>query len=53
LEAVKEVFKNNDVIIFNPKKLYDLLMHGFLRMEQIDLLIIDECHHTADEHLYN
>jgi len=35
------------------KKFYDLLMHGFIKMEDIDLLIFDECHHTDQEHLYN
>jgi endoribonuclease Dicer len=35
------------------KKFYDLLMHGFLHMEEIDLIIFDECHHTDQDHLYN
>jgi len=35
------------------KKFYDLLMHGFLKMEQIDLVVFDECHHTDQDHLYN
>ena len=35
------------------KKFYDLLVHGFIKMEQISLLVIDECHHTDQEHLYN
>jgi len=35
------------------KKFYDLLSHGFVKMEQIDLVVFDECHHTDQEHLYN
>jgi ERCC4-related helicase len=35
------------------KKFYDLLMHGFTKMEEIDLIVFDECHHTDQDHLYN
>lgn len=35
------------------KKFYDLLMHGFIKMEEINLIIFDECHHTDQDHLYN
>lgn len=35
------------------KKFYDLLMHGFIKIADIDLLIFDECHHTDQDHLYN
>jgi ERCC4-related helicase len=42
-----------DVLVMMAKKFYDLLVHGFIKMEQISLLVIDECHHTDQEHLYN
>lgn len=35
------------------KKFYDLLMHGFIKIDEIDLIVFDECHHTDQEHLYN
>jgi endoribonuclease Dicer len=28
-------------------------MHGYIKMDQIDMLILDEAHHTNQEHLYN
>ena len=46
-------FKENDVFVFIARKFYDLLLHGYIKMEQIDLLILDEAHHTNQDHLYN
>ena len=40
-------------MVVMAKKFYDLLMHGFIKIESIDLLIFDECHHTDQDHLYN
>lgn len=34
-------------------KFYDLLTHGFMHMEEIDLLVFDECHHADQDHPYN
>ena len=42
-----------DVMVIMAKKFYDLLMHGFIAMDQIDLLIFDECHHADSDHPYN
>lgn len=39
------------VIIAN--KFYDLLMHGFMHIEEIDMLVFDECHHADQDHPYN
>jgi ERCC4-related helicase len=44
---------SKDVLVMMAKKFYDLLVHGFIQMSQIALLVIDECHHTDQEHLYN
>jgi endoribonuclease Dicer len=30
-----------------------LLIHGFVRMDQVNLLIMDECHHCKKNHPYN
>ena len=42
-----------DVLIIIANKFYDLLMHGFMHMEEVDLLIFDECHHADQDHPYN
>jgi endoribonuclease Dicer len=39
--------------VFIARKFYDLLLHGYIKMNEIDLLILDEAHHTNQEHLYN
>jgi len=46
-------YRENDVFVFIAKKFYDLLMHGSLKMQDIDMLILDEAHHTNQDHLYN
>jgi endoribonuclease Dicer len=51
--AWEEEYKNHDVFVAMAKKFYDLLMHGFIKMEEISLIIFDECHHTDQDHLYN
>lgn len=28
-------------------------MHGYIKMKDLDMLILDEAHHTNQEHLYN
>lgn len=52
-DAWRAEFKRHDVFVAMAKKFYDLLMHGFLKMEEITVLIFDECHHTDQDHLYN
>ena len=42
-----------DVFVFCPKKLYDIMTHGLVKIEEFDLLIFYECHHTDQYHLYN
>ena len=53
LDAWREEFAKHDVFVAMSKKFYDLLMHGFIKMEEITLIIFDECHHTDQDHLYN
>lgn len=48
-----ETLAQNDVLVFTMNKLYDLLSMGFLRIEEFDLLVFDECHHTDSNHAYN
>lgn len=45
-------FKSNMVIVCTAEVLHQCLFHSFLRMNQINLLIFDEAHHTKKEHPY-
>jgi len=45
--------ESRDVLFFTSKKLYDLLMHGLIKIQELDLLIFDECHHASLDHCYN
>ena len=46
LEAWREEFEKHDVFVAMAKKFYDLLMHGFVKMDEISIVVFDECHHT-------
>jgi len=35
-----------DVFVFTEKKLYDVLKHGFIKIEEFDMIVFDECHHA-------
>ncbi|XP_047524815.1 endoribonuclease Dicer isoform X3 [Pieris napi] len=38
------------VIIMTSQILHDMLTHKYIMLEDINLLIFDECHHAVDEH---
>ena len=40
------------VAVMTPKKFEDALQFGHLRMEEVGLLVIDECHHTRQRSSY-
>ena len=42
-----------DVFVFTEKKLYDTLKHGFIKIEEFDMIVFDECHHADQSHFYN
>jgi len=42
-----------DVFVFTQKKLYDILMHGLMKVDEFQLIVFDECHHTDQSHYYN
>ncbi|KAL9651853.1 hypothetical protein ABK040_000200 [Willaertia magna] len=47
-----ESFKQKKVIVTTAQFLYNLLLHNLFQMENISLLIIDECHHLSGDHPY-
>jgi len=46
-------FKKNDVFVIISKILLENLRHGMMKINDIDLLIFDECHHAQDNCDYN
>eukprot|EP00347_Sterkiella_histriomuscorum_P010525 403375951 len=46
-------FKHTDIFVIIAKKFIDLIKHGLLSFDDIDLLIFDEAHHTQQDHPYN
>uniref|UniRef100_A0A0N4ZYI6 RNA helicase n=1 Tax=Parastrongyloides trichosuri TaxID=131310 RepID=A0A0N4ZYI6_PARTI len=53
-EKISEFLDNNQVIVLTAQILVDLLSHKRIDMENISLLIFDECHHSmGDGHPYS
>ncbi|KAK4193832.1 putative dicer-like protein [Podospora australis] len=48
----KSVFDNNMAIVCTSEILYQCLHHSYISMDQINLLIFDEAHHTKKNHPY-
>ncbi|KAL3439242.1 hypothetical protein BDV09DRAFT_203503 [Aspergillus tetrazonus] len=40
------------VVVCTAEVLYQCLLHAHIRMEQINLLVFDEAHHTKKDHVY-
>uniref|UniRef100_A0A915IC16 Dicer-1 n=1 Tax=Romanomermis culicivorax TaxID=13658 RepID=A0A915IC16_ROMCU len=49
----REELVQNQVIVMTAQIFYDLLNHGFFRMDQVNLIVFDECHHASKNHPYN
>lgn len=52
-ENWKAIYANVDVLVVTAQVLYDLLVHGFVSLRQINLLIFDEAHHCRKNHPFN
>lgn len=50
--AWEQQFNEYDVLVMTHQILLNNLMHGFMKPSSINLLIIDECHHTKKNHPY-
>ncbi|KAJ8716612.1 hypothetical protein PYW07_003239 [Mythimna separata] len=42
--------ENNQVIVMTSQILSDMLTHNYIKIEDINLLIFDECHHAVVDH---
>nr|UYS55133.1 dicer 2 [Diatraea saccharalis] len=40
----------HQVVVMTSQILCDMLTHGYIRIEDINLLIFDECHHAVEDH---
>jgi endoribonuclease Dicer len=49
----KQNFEEYDVLVMTAQIFLNILRHGFISLSQVNLLIFDECHHTAKKHPYN
>ncbi|CAH0719966.1 unnamed protein product, partial [Brenthis ino] len=40
----------HEVIVMTSQILHDMITHKFIKIEDISLIIFDECHHAVDDH---
>ncbi|XP_053604305.1 endoribonuclease Dicer [Plodia interpunctella] len=45
-----EELSKNQVIVMTCQILSDMITHGYIRIQDINLLIFDECHHAVEDH---
>ncbi|XP_042395682.1 endoribonuclease Dicer homolog 1-like isoform X1 [Zingiber officinale] len=46
-------FESKQVLVMTAQILLNILRHSILKMESINLLILDECHHAVKKHPYS
>ncbi|KAK0637326.1 hypothetical protein B0T17DRAFT_521368 [Bombardia bombarda] len=51
-EFFDKTFSQNMAIVCTAEILYSCLHHSYIRMDQINLLVFDEAHHTKKSHPY-
>ena len=51
-DAWENEFNKHDVLVMTHQILLNNLLHGFIKPSNINLLILDECHHTSKSHPY-
>ncbi|KAG7160339.1 endoribonuclease Dicer-like 1 [Homarus americanus] len=49
-EMWKEELEKNEVLVFVAQIFLDLVLHASLPLSAVNLLIMDECHHTVGNH---
>lgn len=48
----EQIFSKNMVIVCTAEIVYQCLLNSHIKMDQINLLIFDEAHHTKKDHPY-
>lgn len=46
-------FDRNDLFVMTPQVLLDNLMRAYISMNQLALIVFDECHHARKKHPFN
>ncbi|KAJ9053924.1 Dicer-like protein 1 [Entomophthora muscae] len=49
----QELISNSDILIMTAQIFLNMLRHAYITMNDICLLVFDECHHTQKKHPYN
>ncbi|CAG8433757.1 11080_t:CDS:2 [Ambispora gerdemannii] len=49
----QKYFGEFDVLVMTAQIFLNILRHGFISMNRVNLLVFDECHHAAKRHPYN
>lgn len=49
----REEIDKNQVLVMTAQVLKDLLHHSYFKIENINILIFDECHHAVKDHPYS
>ncbi|KAG0263513.1 Dicer-like protein 1 [Mortierella polycephala] len=52
LERWESIFSKMEVVVLTGQILYNILCHGFLKIENCSLIIFDECHHATKSNCY-
>ena len=48
----RDEFNKHEVLVMTHQILLNNILHGYIRPSNINLLILDECHHTGKNHPY-
>ncbi|XP_059607608.1 endoribonuclease Dcr-2 [Phlebotomus argentipes] len=43
-------FENNNIVVATYQIVLDVIRHGFLKLENINVIVFDECHNAQGEH---
>ncbi|KAI8329686.1 P-loop containing nucleoside triphosphate hydrolase protein, partial [Blakeslea trispora] len=52
-ETWRDIFKHSDICVLTAEIFKSTLQRGFLSLEEICLMIFDECHHAVKGHPFN
>ena len=52
-EKFNKILKKNDIICGTPESIYRYFTFGYLKIEDFELVVVDECHHCKENDFYN